>query len=235
MCLLPSYLDLSCQRFAGFSLVFSKNHLAVLVILSIVHSVAFSFISALILYFLFVSLLRFFPLLFDYSSFIPYTQTRSFFFFFYTNVEALCCFSSLGGLIDYCKVSNKVDTLPFTSECLSQFSFHPTAYPGSCSYYLLPHYCNRCLLMPIISPPQLHLSHGLQFSFPKHRYNQVASLHTSLSRVSPIKSRFLGMAFKALTYFSCFLQLPKPHSMVSSILAYLKFLELMLYFCIIFI
>ena len=158
MCLLPSYLDLSCQRFAGFSLVFSRNHLAVLVILSIVHLVAFSLISALILYFLFVSRLRFFSLLFDYSSFIPYTQTWPFFFFFYTNVEVLCCFWFLGGLIDYCKVSNKVDTLPFTLECLSQFSFHPTACPGSCSYYLLPDHCNRCLLTPIISPPRLHPS-----------------------------------------------------------------------------
>ena len=47
-----------------FSLEFSKNHLTVSVILSVVHLVAFSLISALILYFLFVSLLRVFSLLF---------------------------------------------------------------------------------------------------------------------------------------------------------------------------
>ena len=57
------YLDKS-RRFAEFSLEFSKNHLAVSVILSVVHLLAFSLISALILYFLFVSLLRVFSLLF---------------------------------------------------------------------------------------------------------------------------------------------------------------------------
>lgn len=107
----------------------------------------------------------------------------------------------------------------------------PAACPESCS-----HCCDTHRLGDLESL----LPHSIprMLSSPKPRYNQVTPRHTYLcwlSRVNQIKSRILHMAFKSLTYSSCFLQLSKPLSIIHFILAYLKLPGLILYFPIIFI
>lgn len=127
--------------------------------------------------------------LFNQSSYIQYIQIHPFIFFFY-KLGSFMLFLFFSGQTDTARIKklrNKVDTLPFTSECLVWFSFHP---------HYLPRFLPPLPWTNVLDASKVACHFCSPYSTP-HMVSSYLSNSTGIIELPPCPLTFVGSAASA--------------------------------------